>query len=565
MSNVLISIASEFDKKGFRQAQTSTDQLSKAVNKLGKQVLAVFSTAKVMQYSKASVLAYTEDRRQASLLANQLKNLGLSYSALRVDDFIAKLEAQTGILDDELRPAFSELARVTGSVAKSQQLMALAFDASRGAGVSFEQAVSAISQAYVGNLKGLKALNTGLSQAQLKTMSFEEIVTTLNNKFKGAGAASVEDYAGKLDRLKVSAANAQETIGKGFVDAFSILADDQDFNNVINSIDNAATGVADIVRGVSVILDKINRSTPKWLIDFLNPANKGIIGLFREIGKKNRLADPMSSAGGSYFSKIAADKQAAAAAKTAAKAAAARLAAEKKITSEKKAQAALDKANALIAKAQEKFDLEGIQLNAALMNQSLTIEERKRLELKQAIWDLEQALAQNDQERIASATAMLQKLLDQFNVLTKQLATLEEMYKVFAALGVDKNLINLLNLEDALNLMNQMAILGQITLPKDFPKPTSTMVTKEEAAAALAAATTPEAMAWQDAEVLAAANRRSFVGGGALPTGTLPPVVNVTIDGSVSDLIDVVVDGLQNKSASGVDTRILRNTGGFNW
>ena len=104
MSNVLINIASEFDSKGFKQAQTSTNVLEKQAKKLGKTLLAAFSIQKIAQYSKASVLAYSQDQKSAALLSNQLKNLGLAYSAVDVEKFIKNLESQTGILDDELRP-----------------------------------------------------------------------------------------------------------------------------------------------------------------------------------------------------------------------------------------------------------------------------------------------------------------------------------------------------------------------------------------------------------------------------------------------------------------------------
>ena len=120
MSNVLINIASEFDSKGFKQAQTSTNVLEKQAKKLGKTLLAAFSVQKIAQYSKASVLAYSQDQKSAALLSNQLKNLGLAYSAVDVEKFIKNLESQTGILDDELRPAFSKLVRVTGRNSSSK-------------------------------------------------------------------------------------------------------------------------------------------------------------------------------------------------------------------------------------------------------------------------------------------------------------------------------------------------------------------------------------------------------------------------------------------------------------
>lgn len=561
---IQVGIVSEFDAKGFRQAEAATTKLNKSINNLGKAVIGVFAADKILSYSKASVLAYANDQKGAALLANQLKNLGLAYSSIPVEKFIASMQEQTGILDDELRPAFAQLARVTGSVAKSQELMALAFDTSRGAGVSFQQAVDAISQAYVGNTRGLRALNIGLTQAELKTAKFDDILKVLQNKFRGAGAASVETFAGKIDLLKVAAANAQETIGKGFVDAFQTLADDKNFNSVINSINNMALSVADTIRGLGLVLNEIDNKTPSWIKQLFKwSTSLGIIPWLNNLGKQQRAMDPMASVGTSYQSIKAAEKQAAAAQAAALKAEKDKLKVLTAQSAQKKAQAAIDKANALLAKASEQFNLEGIQIQAALMNQSLTIEERKRLEVKQAIFNLEQALAQKDQERIAAATALLEKLLGQMTVLNQQQDILKQMYELFAKLGVNKDLINLLNLEDALNLINQMAVLGQMAIPANFPKPTMTMVTKQEAAAALAAATTPEAMAWTAHEQQMAANRASFLN---VPTTTAPvtPVV-VNVTDNATKLVDVVVTTLQDQSASGISTRIARNTGGYNW
>lgn len=544
MSNVLISVVSEFDKKGFTQADKSASSLEKSMNRLAKATLGALSIQRILAYSKASIKAYAEDQRAAALLSNQLKNLGLAYAAVDVESFIAKLQEQTGILDDELRPAFAQLARVTGSVAESQKLMAVAFDASRGAGIGYMNAVEAISQAYVGNKRGLRQLNLGLTQAELAAMDFDQILNKITKHFKGAGAASLDTFAGKLDLLKVSTENAKETIGEGFVDAFTLIANDQDFKNVLAAIDGAALAVADMIRGVGVALKNIDEATPAWLKSLLTVESIPIVGsylkYFQQQGQQQRATAAIGTGGG-YYAKVAKDKLAAAAEKRRQddllKKERERLALLKKQTDQKKAQAAIDKANALIAKAKEQFDLEGIQLKAALANERISIEERKRLEVMQATWELEQAIAQNDQLRIDAATALLTKLLAQFEVMNSQLVVMNEMYKLFASLGVDRQLIDLLNLEDALNLMNQMALLGQLTLPANFPKPTSTMVTKQEADAALAAATTPEAVAWDEVEKAKARNRASFVGMNPLPTGSLPTTnsspINITVNGAI--------------------------------
>ena len=74
-SNVFIGIASEFDNKGFKQAEKATSALDKQAAKLGKTLLAAFSGQKILQYSKASVLAYSEDRRAAEAVLNAIAQI----------------------------------------------------------------------------------------------------------------------------------------------------------------------------------------------------------------------------------------------------------------------------------------------------------------------------------------------------------------------------------------------------------------------------------------------------------------------------------------------------------
>lgn len=468
MSNVLISVVSEFDKKGFSNAEKATSSLDKSMKKLGKTVLGVFSAQKILSYSKASVRAFADDQKAAALLSNQLKNLGLAYASVDVEKFIEQLQAQTGILDDELRPAFSQLARVTGSVAESQKLMSVAFDASRGAGIGFLEAVKTLSQAYVGNKKGLRQLNLGLTQAELTAMSFDEILAKITNQFKGAGAAALSTYAGKLDLLKVAGESAKETIGEGFVDAFSLIADDQDFNDVLSAIDGAALAVADMIRGVGVALNKIDSATPSWLKKLIElNFNTGWIGLLRELGANERRQNAIGT-GGSYFTKQANDKLAAAAEKKrqadALKAEQARLAILKKQTTEKRAQALLEKANATLVKAKAQFDLEGIQLAAALLNKSLSSEEVNRLQIKQKIWEIEQAQAAGDLALLETLMKQLEALMKQQTQMTELLKATNALKTMFDLIGFDKKLIDTLNLKDALDLLKQMSAVQFATV-----------------------------------------------------------------------------------------------------
>lgn len=157
MASVVIDIASEFTgKKGFKQAEGATDKLSKSVKNLAKTLGVAFSVAAIVNYGKAAAKAAADDSKAQAILATNLKNVGLAYAQMPVETFINNMQKQTGILDDQLRPAFARLAQTTGSVQKSQELMASAFDIASGTGVDFGTVIDTLSLAYLGNTKGLK-------------------------------------------------------------------------------------------------------------------------------------------------------------------------------------------------------------------------------------------------------------------------------------------------------------------------------------------------------------------------------------------------------------------------
>ena len=184
MSNILIEILAEFTgKKAFKQADTAAATLAKSAKKLGAALGIAFSARAVVQYTKAASIAAAQDQKAQQLLAINLKNLGLAYANLDSEKFIASLESQSAILDDELRPAYAQLARVTGSIVTTQKLMTVAFDASNGSGLSYASTIDILSQAFIGNQKGLKQLNLGYTAAELKAKSFDEIIAIIPGNY----------------------------------------------------------------------------------------------------------------------------------------------------------------------------------------------------------------------------------------------------------------------------------------------------------------------------------------------------------------------------------------------
>jgi hypothetical protein len=365
-----VDLAVEYKgKKAFDQADRATQKLTNNVKKLAGAFGLAFSTRAIVNFSKQAVKAFAEDDAAITVLRQNLKNLGLAYQSVNAENFIGKLEQQTGILDDELRPAYAKLSKVTLSTTKTQELMALAVDVARANGLEFSDVVNTLSRAYVGNYKGLKQLNTGLTDAELATKDFAEIQAILIKQSKGANKAYIDTFAGSIDKLAVASANAKEVIGEGLVDLFADMAGNGDIDAATANVNKFATAVSDLLKDVS----EYN------LLDFVSAFVTGNIteGTASKLVKRPS-ARRFYTGGSGVSSDLLA-------ARAAAKAEAARIAAEKAAAAAKIRADKLAAANKLkLEKAAAVFELQKIQIAAALKGK-ISDEERTRLLLMQAI------------------------------------------------------------------------------------------------------------------------------------------------------------------------------------
>jgi hypothetical protein len=388
MADLRIDIASEFTgKKAFDKAGSASTSLEKNVSKLGKTLLATFGAAKVLQFAKASAKAFMEDEAAATKLANSVKNLGLAYANDDIRKYIDSLTLATGVADKELRPALQALLQVTGSVTKSQAMLSDAINISRGSGESLSTVANDLSQAYVGNLKGLRKYNLGLTKAELAASSFVDIQKRMNDLFAGASTAYLQTYAGQMQILSNTANEAQEVIGKNLVDALMLLSGNLSVEGIASDMLDLAKFTGDAIYGVGVLGEKLSNLPVigdigvRGLLDAI-PLVGTYLNLLADTGASAKAAKGtfnFASGGGlgTGSTKSITDRQAAAAEAAAKKRQAELLASQKKQTKAIKEQTALKKAGTL-------FDIEQIGIIAALQA-NVSAEDRKRLELQLAI------------------------------------------------------------------------------------------------------------------------------------------------------------------------------------
>jgi len=370
MASVVIDIASEFTgKKAFKQAETATDKLNKSVKSLAKTFGLTFGTAAVLAYAKASVKAAAADQKAQQQLALALKNVGLERDAASAERFIQQLQSEFGVVDDLLRPAYQKLAVATKKTAETQRLLGLALDISASTGRDLDTVTGALSKAYLGNNTALGKLGVGISKADLKTKSFKEITDNLGKTFKGSAKAASETFAGSIAKLGVAAANVQEIIGTGLIDALKSLSDDTTVADLATNMQNLATYTADVIRGFGLMaaaLQKIpglSGLTGASIVQAI-PILGSYITLLNQAGAQARRVaevgaqkNPIQS--GSYLNPKAQIK------------------AQTDLTKATKDQLKLAKAKAI-------FDLQKIQIEAALKGK-ISEEDRIRLLLLKAI------------------------------------------------------------------------------------------------------------------------------------------------------------------------------------
>ena len=135
------------------------------------------------------------------------------------------MSIQLGVADDQLRPAFANLARATGDVTKSQELLALATDISAATGKDLESVSTALSKAYGGNVAGLQKLGIPLDENLVKTKDFDGAVQALSATFGGAAAVAADTFEGKMSRLKIVGGELVEQVGSYLLPIFSNLGD----------------------------------------------------------------------------------------------------------------------------------------------------------------------------------------------------------------------------------------------------------------------------------------------------------------------------------------------------
>jgi phage-related protein len=290
-----LSILADVDqlKKSLNTGSTEVQGFGNKISDFGKKAGLAFAAAGAAAAAYAGKLlidgvkSAIADEAAQTKLATTLENVtGATNAQIKaVEQQILKTALLTGKTDDELRPSLDRLLRSTKNVEEAQRLQAIALDISAGSGKSLEAVSNALAKAAEGQNTALGKLGVGISAAELKTMSFEEITAKLAGTFEGQASKQADTFQGKMARLSVAFDEAKETVGSYVLDALTPL--------ISNFVDKGIPAITDFASNLSKTLgpafttifkvikeDLLPILTSWWrfLYDEIIPAISSIVG-----------------------------------------------------------------------------------------------------------------------------------------------------------------------------------------------------------------------------------------------------------------------------------------------
>ncbi len=268
---IKVPIFFSLNKLGITGAQKELRKLTnqtKAFGLTSKLSIGAASVA-LTAYTKKALSAALADEKAQKALAQTLKNLGLQFQTVGVTKFIDNLQRATGVSEDALRPAFQKLVLVLGDVGKAQSALELAMSVSAGTGKDLTAVSMALAKGFSGQTTALSRLGAGLDKTLLASGDMEAITAKLSKLFAGQAQTAAKTYAGQMGILRISAAEATETIGTSLIDALIRLGDNKGIDSAARSMENFAAQIGFVITGFSIMADKIGGSSIFKLFDLL--------------------------------------------------------------------------------------------------------------------------------------------------------------------------------------------------------------------------------------------------------------------------------------------------------
>jgi hypothetical protein len=217
-------------RKGLNGARKASDTFAGRVglgfNKVHVAMAAVAASMYgLINIGSDLVRSAQEDEAGQAKLAQSLKNTTKATDAqiASAEKWITTQQRSTGFTDTSLRNSLARLTNSTKDVTKSQELLSIAMDASRGTGKDLETVTGAIAKAYDGNYGALKRLGVPLDDNLVKMKDTQGILQQVADLYGGQASTYADTFAGKMAILNTTFQEFKEKVGTALIEKLTGL------------------------------------------------------------------------------------------------------------------------------------------------------------------------------------------------------------------------------------------------------------------------------------------------------------------------------------------------------
>jgi hypothetical protein len=224
---LVIELVGKADKftKTLGDAEKASASFGDKISSAGTKMTA-FASVPIAGFLAMATKAAMDDADAQAHLAQTLSDTVGNSKALvtQVEGYITAAQKVSTFTDDELRPAFENLVRVTHNAEDANSLLTIAMDVAAAKHIDLATASQAVAKAHEGNFAAVNKLVPGLVDVKDKTLTAEQAMGQLASTFGGAAVAATETTAGKMQNLKRDLGEASESMGAKLLPAVTAFA-----------------------------------------------------------------------------------------------------------------------------------------------------------------------------------------------------------------------------------------------------------------------------------------------------------------------------------------------------
>lgn len=245
-------------------------------------IVAAGALAKVGGYLTSAVQGAIEDEAATKRLEQALRNLNGSFDQ-NLEKVNAAIDAgqKKAFTDDQVRDSFQTLAAATGDVDEALRRQQVAYDLSRGAGISLEQATRMVAKVNEESVDTFKRLGITIKDGATEA----EALAAVQAKFAGQSDAYAASTAGQFEQAKIRMAEVKEQIGTALLPAVVAIAT-VFTEQVVPAIENFVTFVQeDVMPEVKKQFEKFQayyESDIKPALDNIKTAIEAVVTFLKE-------------------------------------------------------------------------------------------------------------------------------------------------------------------------------------------------------------------------------------------------------------------------------------------